>query len=97
MPGSTDRCRSIQDGGTGYDVSAMFNVPLIADRLALRLVGFTAEDAGFIDNVLSESPRGQTFPGEGTFDNADRVDEDVNSAQTKRRARGAALGRHRRC
>ena len=73
---------SIQDGGTGYDVSAMLNVPLIADRLALRLVGFTAEDAGFIDNVLSESPRGQTFPGEGTFDNADQVDDDVNSSQT---------------
>ena len=73
---------SIQDGGTGYDVSAMLNVPLIADRLALRLVGFTAEDAGFIDNVLSESPRGQTFPGEGTFDNAAQVDDDVNSSQT---------------
>jgi outer membrane receptor protein involved in Fe transport len=73
---------SIQDGGTGYDVSGMVNVPLVADRLALRLVGFTAEDAGFIDNVLSVSPRGQLFPGEGTFDNTDQVDEDVNSAQT---------------
>ena len=59
----------------------MVNVPLIEDRLALRLVGFTAEDAGFIDNVLSDSPRGQV-PGEGTFDNADQVDEDVNSAET---------------
>jgi len=73
---------SIQDGGTGYDVSAMVNVPLVEDRLALRLVGFTAEDAGFIDNVLSESPRGQMFAGEGTFNNADQVDEDVNSSQT---------------
>ena len=63
--------------------SAMVNVPLVADRLALRLVGFTAEDAGFIDNVLSDSPLGQLSPGEGTFTNADRVDEDVNEAQTK--------------
>src|SRR5688572_29851099 len=73
---------TIQDGGTGYDVSAMLNVPLVEDRLALRLVGFTAEDAGFIDNVLSDSPRGQLEPGQGTFDNGDQVDEDVNSAQT---------------
>jgi iron complex outermembrane receptor protein len=74
---------SVDEGGEGYDASVMFNVPLVADRLALRFVGFTAEDAGFIDNVLSESPRGQTFPGEGTFDNADRVAEDVNEAHTK--------------
>jgi len=64
-------------------VSAMLNVPLIADRLALRLVGFTAEDAGFIDNVLSESPRGQTLPREATFYNAERGAEDVNKAKTK--------------
>ena len=53
---------SIDEGGEGYDASVMFNVPLVADRLALRFVGFTAEDAGFIDNVLSDSPRGQTVP-----------------------------------
>ena len=74
---------SVDEGGEGYDASVMFNVPLVGDRLAVRFVGFTAEDAGFIDNVLSESPRGQTFPGEGTFDNADRVAEDVNEAHTK--------------
>jgi len=74
---------SVDEGGEGYDASVMFNVPLVGDRLAVRFVGFTAEDAGFIDNVLSETPRGQTFPGEGTFDNADRVAEDVNEAHTK--------------
>jgi len=66
---------SIDDGGTGYDLSGMVNIPLVADRMALRIVGFTAEDAGFIDNVLSDSPG-------GTFTNADRVDDDVNSAKT---------------
>jgi len=74
---------SVDEGGEGYDASVMFNVPLIADRLALRFVGFTAEDAGFIDNVLSDSPLGQLSPGEGTFTNADRVAEDVNESHTK--------------
>lgn len=63
------------EGETGYDVSAMLNAPLVADRLALRLVGFTAEDAGFIDRVLSDSQG-------GTFDNASVVEEDINSTQT---------------
>ncbi len=65
----------VQDGGTGYDVSAMVNIPLAEDRVSLRLVGFAAEDAGYIDNVLSDSPG-------GTFDNADVVEEDVNSVET---------------
>jgi iron complex outermembrane recepter protein len=64
----------VEDGDTGYDISAMLNIPL-ADRLALRLVGFAAEDAGYIDNVLSPSQG-------GTFDNANVVDEDVNSIET---------------
>ena len=64
----------VDGGDTGYDVSAMVNIPL-ADRLALRLVGFTAEDAGFIDNVLADSPG-------GTFTNENIVEDDVNSATT---------------
>jgi outer membrane receptor protein involved in Fe transport len=65
---------SVSDGDVGYDVSAMLNLPL-ADRLSLRIVGFAAEDAGFIDNVLAQS-KGQTF------DNADVVAEDVNTVNT---------------
>ncbi len=48
---------SVSDGGTGYDVSAMVNIPLAEDRIALRLVGFAAEDAGYIDNVLARRAR----------------------------------------
>ena len=62
-------------GGTGYDLSAMVNIPLGSDRVALRLVGFAAEDAGYIDNVLADSQG-------GTFDNAAQVDEDVNTVTT---------------
>ncbi len=58
------------DGGASHDVSGMLNLPL-GDKAALRLVGFTALDAGYIDNVLGDSQ------GE-TFDNSDLIKEDVN-------------------
>lgn len=61
---------SVQDGEMGYDASAMLNMAL-GETAAFRLVGFSAHDAGFIDNVLSPSPR-------GTFDNADQVKKDIN-------------------
>ncbi|HEX2138240.1 MAG TPA: TonB-dependent receptor [Woeseiaceae bacterium] len=63
----------VADGDTGYDVSGMVNLPLVEDRVALRLVGFLDEEAGYVDNILAESPG-------GTFDNAEFVEEDVNSA-----------------
>lgn len=38
------------DGDMGYSVKGMVNIPLIEDRLALRLVGNTRMDPGYIDN-----------------------------------------------
>lgn len=61
------------EGDTGYEVSGMVNMPLAGDRLALRLVGFLDEEAGYVDNVLATSPG-------GTFDNSEFVEEDVNSS-----------------
>jgi iron complex outermembrane receptor protein len=61
---------SVDDGELGYDVSAMLN-SAIGDNMAFRLVGFSAHDAGYIDNILGDSPR-------GTFDNSEFVDSDVN-------------------
>jgi len=66
---------SIDDGGTGYEVSAMLNIPLVEDKLALRLVGFTAEDAAWVDNIFGTSPA-------GTFDNAPYVKDDINESET---------------
>ena len=62
---------SIEHGDTGYDVSAMVNIPLADNKAALRLVGFYAEEAGYIDNVLGTSPG-------GTFDNSAFVKADIN-------------------
>ena len=81
MPGSTGRSSTIEDGGTGYDVSAMVNVPLVADRLALRLVGFTAEDAG-LHRQRAERQPGAAAARRGPFDNANQVDKDVKSRTT---------------
>ena len=61
---------SVEDGDVGYDLSAVLNVPL-SENMAIRLVGFTAHEAGFIDNVFGTSLG-------GTFDNADVVDDDIN-------------------
>ena len=66
---------SVDGGSEGFDLSAMLNIPL-GERVALRLVGFTAEDAGYIDNVLS------TSQGLQAFDNSDVADKDVNSVRT---------------
>lgn len=44
---------SVEDGGTGSDVHAMFNVPLAADKLALRINAYERHDPGYVDNVLT--------------------------------------------
>src|SRR5262245_35790767 len=66
---------STSDGGISHDLSAMVNVPLVQDKLAVRLVGFSTEDAGFIDRVLSDSEG-------GTFNNANVAKDDVNKVKT---------------
>ncbi len=70
------------------EVSGMINIPLLQDRMALRLVGFTGEEAGYIDNVLGESQPdrfAEYRPAAGLpvvprFDNSNRVADDVNSS-----------------
>jgi outer membrane receptor protein involved in Fe transport len=64
---------TVTDGGSGYDFSAMLNTPLVQDKVALRLVGFYADEPGWVDNILTPTP-GQTG------DNSDRAKSDVNSS-----------------
>ncbi len=67
----------IRDGGQGWDVDGMVNLPVIKDKLAIRLVGFAAKDAGFIDNVPGKTPYA------GTKTNANLVDDNFNDADWK--------------
>lgn len=87
------------EGGAAYvedsddldnDISGMINIPIIADKLAIRLVGFHSDEAGYIDNVLGQAQDDKWqdnriaagLPVRERFDNANRVDNDVNSSKT---------------
>lgn len=77
---------AIDGGDTGWDGDAMINIPIIPDKFAIRLVGFGARDAGFIDNVLSNAPgRIDADTGEriiGSKTNADVIGKDLNDSET---------------
>jgi len=62
------------EGEPSYDVSAMVNIPL-SETFAVRLVGFTAKDGGYIDNVLGTTPRFDLF------ENSDVLEEDINDTK----------------
>ena len=65
--------RAGSDSSASHEFSGVLNMPLIDDKFAIRLVGFSARDGGFIDNVLGVSPM------QGTRDNSDVVADDINS------------------
>jgi len=76
---------NIVDGDdTGFVAEGYVNVP-ISDNAAIRLVGWTRSDAGWIDNVLGS----RTFPGVAsttaddiTITNADRAEKNYNTIKT---------------
>ena len=86
--------RAGPDSDSSYRGSLTFNVPLVEDKLAMRVVGFNDHDGGFIDNVFGHTAdfhgQGERIPannrapansGEvlwGTLDNAHAVDENWN-------------------
>lgn len=49
--------------GLNYQVDAMLNVPVVEDKLAVRVVGYDSERAGFIDDLLVG--KAGFFDGEG--------------------------------
>jgi iron complex outermembrane recepter protein len=42
---------SREGGGLRQRYNAMVNIPLVEDRLALRLVGFSRDEEGYVDNI----------------------------------------------
>ncbi len=66
--------RAGSDSEASYEISGVLNMPIVEDKFAVRLVGFSATDGGYIDNVFGVSPM------LGTKDNSSVVQDDINSA-----------------
>ena len=78
---------TVDDGDEGYDLSRRAERCRSARTSQSGVVGFSARDAGFIDNVFGDEPRRQTF------DNADFVDKDINASTMRAVARRCAGSR----
>ena len=57
-------------GDDSYDISGVVNIP-VSDSFALRAVGYTSLDGGYVDNVL-----GTSFSG--NYDNSNLVEDNFN-------------------
>lgn len=69
---------SVAHGGTGNVAEGYINLP-ISDNAAIRLVGWSKQEAGYIDNVFGS----RTFPSSGiTINNTNLVEEDYNDTRT---------------
>ncbi|MGI9221282.1 MAG: TonB-dependent receptor [Woeseiaceae bacterium] len=61
-------------GSESYDISGVLNFP-ITDNFAVRAVGYTTLDGGYVDNIY-----GETYSG--NFDNSEYVKDDYNEYET---------------
>jgi outer membrane receptor protein involved in Fe transport len=73
------------DSDNSYEVSGVLNLPLVEDKFAIRLVGFSAEDAGYIDNIFGHTPDTHAWATpaaqSGTLDNSAIVEKDWNGVE----------------
>lgn len=60
-------------GSQSYETTGFLSVPLVEDRLAVRVVGYNYDVGGFID---------KTYPGNTLFDAAPSAEKDANDANT---------------
>ena len=72
VSGNVEARYGVTSGGSpSYDVNGYANLPLVEDKVAVRVVGYRSEDGGWVDNVAGSSLS-------GGYDNAGLVGEDIN-------------------
>ncbi|MBS0473435.1 MAG: TonB-dependent receptor [Proteobacteria bacterium] len=69
---------SVENGGIGYKVDGMANIPIVSDMLALRVVVENRFNAGWIDNTIIGIPDPSLSPPSRYV--VSTVDKDANSA-----------------
>lgn len=77
--------RGGSESDSSYRGSLVFNIPLVEDRLALRVAGYNDHDGGFIDNVFGHTADSYGLDGTnnapagwGALDNSRVVDKNWN-------------------
>ncbi|MBV7255307.1 TonB-dependent receptor [Pacificimonas sp. WHA3] len=64
--GSADlEVSSLTSGGEGFATHAMINLPIVKDRLGIRLTGYHRDDSGWIDNIVTGSKNVNTLERTG--------------------------------
>ena len=66
----------VDNDDTGYVAEGFVNIPL-SDRAAIRLVGYSRSDAGYVDNVRGT----RTFPGRASTTEDDITNDNQNVAK----------------
>ena len=79
---------TVNHGEMGFDVDATVNIPVIEDKFAIRMSGFSAEDGGFIDSVEgmtvvdpSSGAGGLKSNLNAQYPHADTVESDINGVE----------------
>ena len=75
------------DSDASYRGSLVFNVPIVEDKLALRVAAYSDTEGGYIDNVLGYTADksaigGGTYSQHGKLDNKHAVEENWNDSDT---------------
>ena len=59
------RMSSIENGGEAYTLQGVVDTTLVPDVLGIRVMGFTRDDGGFIDNALTGTDDYNDYKSEG--------------------------------
>ena len=73
---------NIDGGGTGYQINAALNLPMVKDVLGLRLVVYQRDEAGYIDRVAQPAVLAPILGPNNAANAIDLIEKNFNDEQT---------------